>query len=162
MGQYSGLKLYFLMVLYSTNCRLCGRIIQVSRNLAGRMSRLKRRLGYDLKQLFIGAEGTLGIITAVSILTQPAPQATNNVVLALPSFDNVKPLFRKVKRELSEVLSAFEFFDREAYEIVTKHNQGRALAAEDVGDAQCFVLVETSGGRKEHDEEVCWVHPYLI
>jgi FAD/FMN-containing dehydrogenase len=111
--------------------------------------------GYDLKQLFIGAEGTLGIITGVSILTQAAPQATNNVVLALPSFDNVLPLFKTVKRQLSEILSAFEFFDREAYEIVTKHNQGRSLSAEDVGDAQCFVLVETSGGKREHDDEVC-------
>jgi (R)-2-hydroxyglutarate---pyruvate transhydrogenase len=110
--------------------------------------------GYDLKQLFIGAEGSLGIVTAVSILTQPAPQATTNVVLALPSYDNVKPLFRKVKKELSEVLSAFEFFDREAYGIVTKHNQGRSLNADEIGDAQCFVLIETSGGRKDHDEEV--------
>jgi FAD/FMN-containing dehydrogenase len=114
--------------------------------------------GYDLKQLFIGAEGTLGIVTGVSILTQAAPQSTNNVVLALPSFDNVLPLFKTVKRELSEILSAFEFFDRQAYEIVTKHNQGRALDSDEIGDAQCFVLVETSGGKREHDEEVQSLH----
>jgi FAD/FMN-containing dehydrogenase len=108
-------------------------------------------VGYDLKQLFIGAEGTLGIVTGVSLLTQPLPIATSNVVLALPSFDNV---FKTVKKQLSEILSAFEFFDRQAYEVVTKHNQGRALNAEEIGDAQCFVLVETSGGKREHDEEV--------
>jgi FAD/FMN-containing dehydrogenase len=107
--------------------------------------------GYDLKQLFIGAEGTLGIVTGVSLLTQPLPIATSNVVLALPSFDNVLPLFKTVKKQLSEILSAFEFFDRQAYEVVTKHNQGRALNAEEIGDAQCFVLVETSGGKREHD-----------
>jgi hypothetical protein len=84
--------------------------------------------------------------------------ATCNVVLALSTFDNVLPLFKKVKKQLSEILSAFEFFDREAYEIVTKHNQGRALSPEDVGDAQCFVLVETSGGKREHDEEVHFRH----
>jgi len=113
----------------------------------------KDNTGYDLKQLFIGAEGTLGIITAVSILTPPSPQASNNVILALPRFDNVLPLYKIVKRQLSEILSAFEFIDRAAYELAVKHGQGRALSDEDVEGAECFVLVETSGGRREHDEE---------
>lgn len=110
--------------------------------------------GYDLKQLFIGAEGTLGIVTGVSILTPPSPQASNNVILALPRFDNVLPLYQTVKRQLSEILSAFEFIDRTAYDLAVKHGQGRALSDEEVRGAECFVLVETSGGRREHDEEV--------
>lgn len=110
--------------------------------------------GYDLKQLFIGAEGTLGVITGVSILTPPSPQASNNVIFALPHFDNVLPLYEIVKRQLSEILSAFEFIDRTAYDLAVKHGQGRALSDDDVVGAECFVLVETSGGRREHDEEV--------
>lgn len=113
----------------------------------------KDNTGYDIKQLFIGAEGTLGIITGVSILTPPAPQASNNVILALPSFQNVLPLYQTVKRQLSEILSAFEFIDRTAYDLAVKHGQGRALSDEDVQGAECFVLVETSGGKREHDEE---------
>ncbi|KAK0421791.1 FAD-linked oxidase-like protein [Armillaria borealis] len=113
----------------------------------------KDNTGYDLKQLFIGAEGTLGIITCVSIITPPSPQASNNVIFALPHFDNVLPLYQMVKRQLSEILSAFEFIDRTAYDLAVKHGQGRALSDEDVEGAQCFVLVETSGGRREHDEE---------
>ncbi|KAJ7597195.1 FAD-binding domain-containing protein [Mycena floridula] len=113
----------------------------------------KDNTGYDLKQLFIGAEGTLGIITGVSILTAPSPQASNNVILALPHFDNVLPLYQIVKRQLSEILSAFEFIDRTAYDLAVKHGQGRALNEEDVEGATCFVLVETSGGRREHDEQ---------
>jgi FAD/FMN-containing dehydrogenase len=112
-------------------------------------------LGYDLKQLFIGAEGTLGIVTGVSILTPPSPQASNNVVLALPSFDNVIPLFQTVKRQLGEILSAFEYFDREVYDLSIKHGQGRALNEDETRGAEYFVLVETSGGNREHDEEVC-------
>jgi FAD/FMN-containing dehydrogenase len=107
-----------------------------------------------LKQLFIGAEGTLGIITGVSILTPPAPQASNNVILALPCFENLVPLYKRVRQDLSEILSAFEFIDRTAYDLAVKHGQGRALNEEDVAGAECFVLIETSGGRRDHDEEV--------
>ena len=107
-----------------------------------------------MKQLFIGSEGTLGIITGVSILTPPAPQASSNVLLALPHFDNVLPLFQKVKRDLSEILSAFEFMDRTTYDLSVKHGKGKRLEADVLEGAQCFVLVETSGGRQEHDEEV--------
>lgn len=117
-----------------------------------------RSTGYDLKQLFIGAEGTLGVVTAVSILTPPAPQASNNVILALPRFENVLPLYKTVKRQLSEILSAFEYMDRNSYNLAVKHGQGRALSEEEVEGAECFVLVETSGGKREHDEAVS---PYL-
>lgn len=76
------------------------------------------------------------------------------MILALPHFDNVLPLYKQVKTQLSEILSAFEFIDRTAYDLAVKHGQGRALSEDEVSGAECFVLVETSGGRKEHDEEV--------
>lgn len=114
----------------------------------------KDNTGYDLKQLFIGSEGTLGVITGVSILTPPIPRASNNVILALPRFENVLPLFGEVKARLGEILSAFEWLDRGSYDLAVKHGQGRALSEDEVEGAACFVLVETSGGRGEHDEEV--------
>lgn len=73
--------------------------------------------------------------------------------MALPSFNNVLPLYREVKEHLSEILSAFEFMDRKSYDLAVKHGQGKALSEEEVEGAECFVLLETSGGRKEHDEE---------
>ncbi|TDL28415.1 FAD-binding domain-containing protein [Rickenella mellea] len=113
----------------------------------------KDNTGYDLKQLFIGAEGTLGVVTGVSILTAAAPEASNNVILVLRDFKDVLPLYQIVKQHLSEILSAFEFIDKGAYDLATKHGQGRALDDSDVEGAGCFVLVETSGGKREHDEE---------
>jgi len=141
-------------VQYSTYLQPCGKTIPVTWHLLQSEAPSQSSLGYDLKQLFIGSEGTLGVITGVSILTPAAPQASSNVILSLPSFNNVIPLFQIVKRELSEILSAFEFIDRTAYDLAVKHSQGRALADNEVAGAECFVLVETSGSRREHDEEV--------
>jgi len=112
----------------------------------------KDNTGYDMKQLFIGAEGTLGIVTGVSILVPPAPLASNNVILALPSFDNVLPLFRTVRERLGEILSAFEYIDKVAYEMGIRSGQVRPLAEDETAEAECYVMIETSGGNKEHDE----------
>jgi FAD linked oxidases, C-terminal domain len=76
------------------------------------------------------------------------------VILALPTFENVLPLFKLARGHLSEILSAFEFIDRTAYELAVKHGQGKGLSDEEIEGAECFVLLETSGGKKEHDEEV--------
>jgi FAD/FMN-containing dehydrogenase len=90
----------------------------------------------------------------VSILTPTAPRAVNNVILALPKVENVLPLFKLAQRHLSEILSAFEYIDRTAYDLAVKHGQGKGLSDEEIKGAECFVLLETSGGNKEHDEEV--------
>ena len=76
------------------------------------------------------------------------------MILALPRFENVLPLFKSTRRHLSEILSAFEFIDKSSYDLAVKHGQGKGLTDEEIEGAECFVLLETSGGNKEHDEEV--------
>lgn len=122
----------------------------------------KDNTGYDLKQLFIGAEGSLGVITAAAVQCPPAPRAQQNLVLALPSFSKLPEVFKLAKTHLSEVLSAFELFDREAYDLVSHHTGKRGLDEKEIGDSECFVLIETSGGRSEHDEEVCLTVSYYM
>lgn len=75
-------------------------------------------------------------------------------MLALNSFESVLPVFKQTRRKLSEILSAFEYFDRNAYELVVKHKLGKPLAEDEIGDSPAFVLIETSGGNKDHDEAV--------
>lgn len=64
------------------------------------------------------------------------------------------PIFQKTKRHLAEILSAFEFIDRGAYDLAVKHGQGKALSDEEIEGAECFLLIETSGSQNEHDDEV--------
>lgn len=77
----------------------------------------KDNTGYDLKQLFIGAEGTLGVVTKVAILAPRAPEARIVTIYACDTFDNVVSLMVEVKKRLAENLSAVEFFDRESLKL---------------------------------------------
>ncbi|CAG8452824.1 3188_t:CDS:10 [Funneliformis caledonium] len=112
----------------------------------------KDNTGYDIKQLFIGSEGTLGIITGVSISTPRRPRAVNVAVLGFNSFQNVQKAFLTSKDELSEILSAFEFWDINALKLLKAHNiHGKKFPLED--NYPFYVLVEISGSNKSHDDE---------
>ncbi|XP_029471936.1 D-2-hydroxyglutarate dehydrogenase, mitochondrial isoform X2 [Rhinatrema bivittatum] len=81
----------------------------------------KDNTGYDMKQLFIGSEGTLGVITAVSILCPRKPKAINVAFLGCGSFAHVLETFKLCKGMLGEVLSAYEFLDDDCMKLVEKH-----------------------------------------
>nr|XP_028687199.1 D-2-hydroxyglutarate dehydrogenase, mitochondrial isoform X2 [Macaca mulatta] len=109
----------------------------------------KDNTGYDLKQLFIGSEGTLGVITAVSILCPPKPRAVNVAFLGCPGFAEVLQTFSTCKGMLGEILSAFEFMDAVCMQLV-----GRYLhLASPVQESPFYVLIETSGSNAGHDAE---------
>ncbi|BGP36712.1 D-lactate ferricytochrome c oxidoreductase [Rhodotorula kratochvilovae] len=114
----------------------------------------KDNTGYDLKQLFIGAEGTLGVVTGVSILTPRLPSAINVAVLAVPDFKSVQTVFKETRAQLGEILSAFEFFDQEGLDMVLEHTGARSpFETEPEGGRAFYVLIETSGSNKDHDDE---------
>lgn len=75
----------------------------------------KDNTGYDLKQLFIGAEGTLGIITECALLCPPMPKQKNLVLFACQSFDDIIKILHRAKEELAEIMRAIEFMDRESF-----------------------------------------------
>ncbi|NWY58692.1 D2HDH protein, partial [Chionis minor] len=109
----------------------------------------KDNTGYDLKQLFIGSEGTLGVITAVSILCPQKPKAVNLAFLGCQSFAKVLETFTTCRAMLGEILSAYEFMDDKCMELVEKHLK----LSSPVTGSPFYVLIETSGSNSTHDEE---------
>lgn len=114
----------------------------------------KDNVGYDLKQLFIGSEGTLGIITKAAILTPSAPSAVNVALLGLSSYADVVSALAEAKRALGEVLSAVEYWDAASMRLVLEHCP-EAVPASPLGASEFpfHLLVETSGSNNEHDME---------
>jgi FAD/FMN-containing dehydrogenase len=78
----------------------------------------KNNSGYDLKQLFIGSEGTLGIVTAAALKLFPLPQSRVTAFVGLPSPDAAVNLLRDLQSEIGDCVTAFELMQRECLELV--------------------------------------------
>lgn len=110
----------------------------------------KNNTGYDIKQLFIGAEGTIGIITGVSIHCPQRSKAVNVAFFGLESYEKVQQAFREAKGQLSEILSAFELMDNQSQLLVRKVTKNNFPLE---NEYPFYCLVETSGSNAEHDSE---------
>ena len=110
----------------------------------------KNNTGYDLKQLFIGGEGTIGIVTGLSIICPQRSPAVNVAYFGLESYEKAQQAFKEAKKQLSEILSAFEMMDGQSQNLYAKVS-GQKLPLEEEYPFYC--LVETSGSNTDHDSE---------
>jgi FAD/FMN-containing dehydrogenase len=108
----------------------------------GLRSLRKDNTGYDLKQLFIGAEGTLGIITAAVLKLYPLPRASATAWIALADPAAAVDLLGRLRDACGERVSGFEIVGRAALDLVLEHIPGARdpLAV----TAPWYVLVELS------------------
>ena len=87
----------------------------------------KDNTGYDLKHLFIGAEGTLGVITECAILCPPKPKSKQLAVFACSSFEEALNDLKMAKKNLSDILQACELLDRDSMAVSLKFNKQKEL-----------------------------------
>ncbi|HEY3639099.1 MAG TPA: FAD-binding oxidoreductase [Rhizomicrobium sp.] len=110
---------------------------------------LKNNAGYDLKQLFIGTEGTLGIITRAVLRLRPKPGSNAVALAAVDRFDALPRLLRHVERGLSGMLSAFEVMWEDFYRLVTTP-PAKGRAPLEYGHPY-YVLIEQLGNDEAAD-----------
>jgi len=95
-----------------------GSVLDLQRSLR------KDNTGYDLKQLFIGAEGTLGVLTAAVLALHAAPRTRTTALAALASVSDAVLLLRRAKQALGDRLTGFELMSDVALGLARKHHPG--------------------------------------
>ena len=113
---------------------------------------LKNNAGYDLKQLFIGSEGTLGIVTKAVLRLRPAMPARNTALVATDQFDKLPRLLSHIESALGGKLSAFEAIWDSYYQLAT---QGPHLGAPPLAQRHpYYALIESTGSDAEAEADV--------
>lgn len=110
---------------------------------------LKNNAGYDLKQIFIGSEGTLGVITRAVLRLQPRPQEFFSAMCAAADFASILELLRTARRRLGPLLTAFEMMWPSFYDFMAEHLRGvRRPFSRPHG---AYALLEVGGFEGERD-----------
>jgi FAD/FMN-containing dehydrogenase len=112
----------------------------------------KDNTGYDLRDLFIGSEGTLGIITAATMKLYPMPAAQLTAWAAVPSMDDAVTLLGLAHRHLGAGLTGFEVMGQFALSLVAQHfPQQRVPLYQDT--AFCVLLENSDHESEQHARE---------
>ena len=114
---------------------------------------LKNNAGYDLKQLFIGSEGTLGIVTKAVLRLRPEPVSRATAMLAIDGFENLSTFFQFVGRGLGATLNSFEVMWSNYYQLIGI-DSGRHSPPPLPGGSDYYVIVEMAGNDAENDDDL--------
>ena len=118
-------------------------VLADGRVLPGLRALKKDNTGYDLRDLFVGSEGTLGIITAATLKLFPKPAEKATAFVALPELDGALALFAAAQDAAGASLTAFEFMPRIVMDFVLQHTPGTRDPF--AGRHAWYALLEISG-----------------
>jgi len=111
---------------------------------------MKNNAGYDVKQLFIGSEGTLGVVTKVVLRLFPQPTSRQTALVATDNFEKVVALLLRLQHQLAGTLSAFEVMWGNYYQAVTEEGGHRAPLQRDYS---FYVVVQAEGSDRDGDAD---------
>ena len=111
---------------------------------------MKNNAGYDLKHLFIGSEGTLGIITRAVLRLRPATPHIDTALMAFASFDQVSDLLGDLAASLNGNLDAFEVIWQPFYQLNTNAQLDGTSAAPLPASYPIYAIVETRSNNAEN------------
>jgi FAD/FMN-containing dehydrogenase len=110
---------------------------------------IKNNTGYDLKQLFVGSEGTLGIITRAVLRLRPAPRSQNTALVAISEFNKLADFLKVMDSRLGGTLSAFEVMWNDFYSLIIGDGTKHGVPLET--SHPFYVLLESTGGNEDED-----------
>lgn len=122
-----------------------GRIVSSMNNM------IKNNTGYDLKQLFIGSEGTLGVITRLVLRLRERPTSTNTALVCADTFSQIAKLLRFMDGRLGGLLSAFELVDSSFYSVNTESDRHPAPLP---AGKPFYAMIETLGSDQDRDTDL--------
>lgn len=131
-------------------------VLADGRVLAGLQGLRKDNTGYDIKSLFLGAEGTLGVITAATLKLFPRPRSHATAFAAVPSPAHAVALLARLREGSGDRVSSFEIVPRVAVDLTLKHIAG---VVDPLASASpWYVLCELTSSRAEEDLEQLLSH----
>jgi FAD/FMN-containing dehydrogenase len=113
---------------------------------------LKDNAGYHWKQIFVGSEGTLGVVTKAVLRLRPAPTTAQTAIVALSSFEAVASFLRDTQAKLSGRLSTFELMWSDFFELLTEAQAPKRPRPLPLG-APLYALIEALGADERRDAE---------
>jgi D-lactate dehydrogenase (cytochrome) len=122
-------------------------VLPDGRVIEGLKSLRKDNTGYDLRHLFIGAEGTLGVITAASLKLFPAPRTVATAFVAVTGLTAAVGLLARLREATGDAVTSFELLPRLAVELVCRHVPGCRDPFERPHD--WYVLCEIASSRDD-------------
>jgi len=118
---------------------------------------IKNNTGYDLKQLFVGSEGTLGVVTRAVLRLRARPRSCNTALVAVPDFERLSAFLAHMDATLGGTLSAFEAMWNDFWRLIVgddgARNEERPHGRPLDPTHAFYVLVEATGGNETVDRQ---------